>query len=110
MCIGAVAAITAVGIAIGAGTDVAVEAGDVVLVRSDPRDVPRIIALSKATRRKMMQNLWWASGYNIVAIPLAAGVLAWAGVLLPPAVGAVLMSASTVIVAINAQLLRGEVL
>ena len=68
-----------VGIAIGAGTDVAVEAGDVVLVRSDPRDVPRIIALSRATYRKMVQNLWWAAGYNIVAIPLAAGVLAHRG-------------------------------
>ena len=75
-----------VGIAIGAGTDVAVEAGDVVLVRSDPRDVPRIIALSRASYRKMMQNLWWAAGYNIVAIPLAAGVLAARGILLPPAV------------------------
>jgi Cu2+-exporting ATPase len=95
-----------VGIAIGAGTDVAVEAGDVVLVRSDPRDIPRIINLSKATYRKMIQNLWWAAGYNIVAIPLAAGVLASRGVLLSPAVGAVLMSASTVVVAINAQLLR----
>lgn len=95
-----------VSIAIGAGTDVAVEAGDVVLVRSDPRDVPRIIALSRATYRKMIQNLWWAAGYNIVAIPLAAGVLASWGVLLPPAIAAVLMSASTVIVAINAQLLR----
>jgi P-type Cu2+ transporter len=96
-----------VGIAIGAGTDVAVEAGDVVLVRSDPRDVPRIIALSKATYRKMVQNLWWAAGYNIVAIPLAAGVLAPWGVVLNPAVGAMLMSLSTVIVSINAQLLRG---
>jgi Cu2+-exporting ATPase len=95
-----------VGIAIGAGTEVAVEAGDVVLVRNDPRDVPRIVALSKATYRKMIQNLWWAAGYNIVAIPLAAGVLAPVGVLLSPAVGAVLMSLSTVIVAINAQLLR----
>jgi P-type Cu2+ transporter len=95
-----------VGIAIGAGTDVAVEAGDVVLVRNDPRDVPRIIALSKASYRKMVQNLWWAAGYNIVAIPLAAGVLAGQGIVLHPAVGAVLMSASTVIVAINAQLLR----
>ena len=95
-----------VGIAIGAGTDVAVEAGDVVLVRSDPRDVPRIIELSRASYRKMKQNLWWAAGYNIIAIPLAAGVLAWAGVLLAPAVGAILMSASTVIVAVNAQLLR----
>jgi P-type Cu2+ transporter len=95
-----------VGIAIGAGTDVAVEAGDVVLVRSDPRDVPRIIALSRATYRKMVQNLWWAAGYNIVAIPLAAGVLAKWGIVLSPAVGAVLMSLSTIIVAVNAQLLR----
>jgi P-type Cu2+ transporter len=95
-----------VGIAIGAGTNVAVEAGDVVLVRSDPRDVPRIIALSTATYRKMIQNLWWAAGYNIVALPLAAGVLAQWGIVPPPALGAVLMSLSTVIVAINAQLLR----
>lgn len=95
-----------VGVAIGAGTDVAVEAGDVVLVRSDPRDIARIVTLSRATYRKMIQNLWWAAGYNIVAIPLAAGVLYWAGIVLAPAVGAVLMSASTVIVAINAQLLR----
>jgi P-type Cu2+ transporter len=95
-----------IGIAIGAGTDVAVEAGDVVLIRSDPRDVARIVTLSRATYRKMVQNLWWAAGYNIVAIPLAAGVLAGAGILLAPAAGAVLMSASTVIVAINAQLLR----
>jgi Cu2+-exporting ATPase len=95
-----------VGIAIGAGTDVAVEAGDVVLIRSDPGDVPRIIALSKATYRKMIQNLWWAAGYNIVAIPLAAGILASRGIVLSPAIGAVLMSASTVIVALNAQLLR----
>ncbi len=75
-----------VAVAIGAGTDVAVEAGDVVLVRNDPRDVPRIIGLSKASYQKMLQNLWWATGYNIVAIPLAAGVLAWRGVLLSPAV------------------------
>jgi Cu2+-exporting ATPase len=95
-----------VGIAIGAGTDVAVEAGDVVLIRSDPRDVPRIIVLSKATYRKMLQNLWWAAGYNIVASPLAAGVLAPWGIILNPAVGAILMSSSTVIVALNAQLLR----
>jgi len=95
-----------VGIAIGTGTDVAVEAGDIVLVRSDPRDVSRIVSLSRATYRKMIQNLWWAAGYNIVAIPLAAGVLAARGIVLSPAVGAVLMSASTVIVAINAQLLR----
>jgi Cu2+-exporting ATPase len=95
-----------VGIAIGAGTSVAVEAGDVVLVRNDPRDVPRVIALSRASYRKMVQNLWWAAGYNVVAIPLAAGVLAPAGIVLSPAVGAVLMSLSTVIVAVNAQLLR----
>ena len=95
-----------VGIAIGAGTDVAVEAGDVVLVRSDPRDVPRIVALSKATYRKMIQNLWWAAGYNIIAIPLAAGALAAWGIVLPAAMGAVLMSVSTIVVALNAQLLR----
>jgi P-type Cu2+ transporter len=95
-----------IGIAIGAGTDVAVEAGHIVLVRSDPRDIPRIVTLSRATYRKMVQNLWWAAGYNVVAIPLAAGVLAAWGILLTPALGAVLMSASTVIVAINAQLLR----
>lgn len=95
-----------VGIAIGAGTDVAVEAGDIVLVRSDPRDVPRIISLSRASYRKMIQNLGWATGYNVVAIPLAAGVLAKQGIILSPAIGAVLMSLSTVIVAINAQLLR----
>jgi P-type Cu2+ transporter len=95
-----------VGVAMGAGTDVAVEAGHIVLVRSDPRDIPRIVALSRATYRKMMQNLWWAAGYNIVAIPLAAGVLARWGVVLTPALGAILMSASTVAVAINAQLLK----
>ncbi len=95
-----------VGIAIGTGTDVAVEAGDIVLVRSDPRDVPKIMALSRATHRKMIQNLWWAAGYNIFAIPAAAGVLIPWGLSLSPAVGAVLMSASTVIVAINAQLLK----
>ena len=95
-----------IGIAIGAGTNVAVEAGHIVLVRSDPRDIPKIVALSRATYRKMVQNLWWAAGYNIFAIPLAAGVLAAWGVLLTPALGAVLMSASTVVVAINAQLLK----
>jgi P-type Cu2+ transporter len=95
-----------VGIAIGAGTDVAVEAGDVVLVRSDPRDVARIISLSRATYRKMVQNLWWAAGYNLVAVPLAAGVLYSRGFVLSPAVAAVLMSLSTVIVAMNAQLLK----
>jgi Cu2+-exporting ATPase len=95
-----------VGIAIGAGMDVAVEAGDIVLVRSDPGDVSRIIDLSKASYRKMIQNLAWATGYNVIAIPLAAGVLARWGIVLSPAIGAVLMSISTVIVAINAQLLR----
>ena len=95
-----------IGIAIGAGTDVAVEAGHIVLVRSDPRDIPKIVTLSRATYRKMVQNLWWAAGYNVVAIPLAAGVLARWEILLTPAVGAVLMSASTVVVAINAQLLK----
>lgn len=95
-----------IGIAIGAGTDVAVEAGHIVLVRSDPRDIPRIVTLSKATYRKMIQNLWWAAGYNIIALPLAAGALYSWGILLSPAVGAVLMSLSTVIVAINAQLLK----
>jgi Cu2+-exporting ATPase len=88
------------------GQNVAVEAGDVAPVRSDPRDVPRIIALGRASYRKMVQNLWWAAGYNVFAIPLAAGVLAWQGLLFPPAFAAVLMSASTVIVALNAQLLR----
>ena len=95
-----------VGIAIGAGTDVAVEAGDIVLVRSDPRDVARIVMLSRASYRTMKQNLWWAAGYNIIAIPLAAGLLVRWGFVLSPAMGAVLMSLSTIIVAINAQLLR----
>ena len=95
-----------VGIAIGAGTEVAVEAGDVVLIRSDPRDVSRLIALSRASYRKMLQNLWWAVGYNVIAIPLAAGVLEPWGLVLSPAAGAVLMSLSTIIVAANAQLLR----
>jgi Cu2+-exporting ATPase len=94
------------GIAIGAGTDVAVETADVVLVQSDPGDVVGIIRLARATHRKMVQNLFWATGYNAVAIPLAAGVLAGRGVILSPAVGAVLMSISTVIVALNARLLR----
>lgn len=95
-----------VGIAIGAGTDVAVESADIVLVRSDPRDVAGIIGLSKRTYAKMIQNLVWATGYNAFAIPLAAGVLIGYGILLTPAMGAALMSASTVIVAINARLLR----
>jgi Cu2+-exporting ATPase len=95
-----------VGIAIGSGTDVAVESAGIILVKSNPLDVVKIFKLSRASYQKMIQNLLWASGYNIVALPLAAGVLAWAGVLLSPAVGALLMSLSTVIVALNAQLLR----
>ena len=92
-----------VGLAVGAGTDVAVETADIVLVESDPRAAVRVIALARATYRKMVQNLWWAAGYNIVAIPLAAGVLAPWGIVLSPAVGAVLMSLSTVVVAVNAR-------
>jgi Cu2+-exporting ATPase len=95
-----------VGLAIGAGTDVAIESAGVVLASSDPRGVTAVIRLSRATYRKMIQNLAWAAGYNLVTIPLAAGVLAWAGVALSPAVGAILMSASTIVVALNAQLLR----
>ncbi|MET3507567.1 copper-translocating P-type ATPase [Halalkalibacter oceani] len=94
------------GIAVGAGTDVAIETADVVLVKSNPLDVLNIIKLSKAAYRKMVQNLWWAAGYNILAIPLAAGVLYSAGIVLTPAVGAILMSLSTVIAAINAKLLK----
>jgi Cu2+-exporting ATPase len=94
-----------VGIAIGAGTDVAIESADIVLVRSDPRDVATVVQLARATYARMVQNLWWATGYNAVAIPLAAGVLYGQGIVLSPALGAVLMSLSTVIVAINARLL-----
>jgi len=95
-----------VGVAIGAGTDVAVDSADVVLVKSDPADIIHLLSLAKNTSRKMIQNLWWGAGYNIIAIPLAAGVLAKAGLILSPAVGAVLMSLSTVIVAVNAMMLR----
>jgi Cu2+-exporting ATPase len=95
-----------VGLAIGAGTDVAIESAGVVLASSDPRAVAAVIRLSRASYRKMIQNLAWAAGYNIVAIPLAAGTFAWAGVTLSPAVGAILMSLSTIVVALNAQLLR----
>jgi Cu2+-exporting ATPase len=95
-----------VGIAIGAGTDVAIESADVVLASNDPRAVLSVVELSKAGYRKMLQNLLWAAGYNVVTIPLAAGVLAPIGILLSPAVGAVLMSLSTIVVALNAQLLR----
>ncbi|TVR26645.1 MAG: heavy metal translocating P-type ATPase [Nitriliruptor sp.] len=95
-----------VGIAIGAGTDVAIESAGIILASDDPRGVVAIRHLSQATYRKMLQNLWWAAGYNIVALPLAAGVLAPIGFILPVAVGAILMSTSTVVVALNAQLLR----
>jgi Cu2+-exporting ATPase len=95
-----------VGIAIGAGTDIALETADIILVRSNPIDIVSIIALARETYRKMVQNLAWATGYNAIAIPLAAGVLYRFGLLLSPAVGAVLMSLSTVVVAFNAQLLR----
>ena len=94
------------GIAIGAGTNVAIESAGIILVRNDPRDISKIIKLSEMTYSKMIQNLWWAAGYNIFALPLAAGALAWKGILLDPAFAAVLMSASTVIVAFNAVLLR----
>lgn len=95
-----------VGIAIGAGTNVALESADIILVRNDPRDIVKIIKLSKMTYSKMIQNIFWAAGYNIVAIPLAAGVLAGKGIFLDPAISALLMSASTIIVAFNAALLR----
>jgi Cu2+-exporting ATPase len=95
-----------VGIAIGAGTDVAIESAGLILASSDPRAVAGIIRLSQATYRKSLQNLWWAAGYNLVSIPLAAGALAWAGISMPPAIAAILMSASTIVVAANAQLLR----
>jgi Cu2+-exporting ATPase len=95
-----------VGIAIGSGTDIAVQSADVILVQNNPLDVVRLVKLSKASYRKMKENLVWAAGYNVFAIPLAAGVLAPVGILLSPAVGALLMSLSTVIVAINAQFLR----
>ena len=99
-----------IGVAIGSGTDVAIELAGIILVQSDPRDVVKLFALSRATYRKMIQNLIWASGYNVIALPLAAGVLAPIGILLSPAVGALLMSISTVVVAVNAQLLRGTTL
>jgi Cu2+-exporting ATPase len=95
-----------IGIAIGSGTDVAVQSADLVLVKSDPRDVVKILRLSAASYRKQLQNIWWGAGYNIVMIPLAAGALVPWGFDMPPAVGAALMSLSTIIVAVNAQLLR----
>ncbi|MFP4498458.1 MAG: HAD-IC family P-type ATPase, partial [Vulcanimicrobiota bacterium] len=95
-----------VGIAIGSGTDVAAETADIILVEDDPRDVVSIISFGNETHKKMIQNLIWATGYNVFAIPLAAGVLYSQGILISPAVGAIIMSASTVIVAINAKLLK----
>jgi len=95
-----------VGIAIGAGTDVAIESAGIILMRSNPLDIVKIIRLSRVTYNKMIQNLIWATGYNVVAIPLAMGVLAPFGFTLDPAIGAVFMSVSTVVVAFNAQLLR----
>jgi Cu2+-exporting ATPase len=95
-----------VGIAIGAGTDVAIESAGIVLASDDPRAVVAVRRLSRASYVKMIQNLVWATGYNVVAIPLAAGAFAWAGFTLAPAIGAMLMSLSTIIVAVNAQLLR----
>ena len=98
------------GIAIGAGTNVAIESAGIILVRDDPRDIAKIIKLSRLTYTKMIQNLFWATGYNIVAIPLAAGVLASKGIFLQPALAAVFMSLSTVIVAVNAMMLRKKTL
>ena len=95
-----------VGIAIGAGTDVAIASAGVILASDDPRSVLSVIELSRAAYRKMKQNLWWAAGYNLLSVPLAAGVLAPLGFVLPMSVGAVLMSLSTIVVALNAQLLR----
>jgi Cu2+-exporting ATPase len=95
-----------IGIAIGSGTDVAVESAGIILVQNNPLDVVKIIKLSRASYRKMLQNLAWATGYNVIALPLAAGVLAPIGFILSPAVGALVMSLSTIIVALNAQLLR----
>ena len=95
-----------IGIAIGAGTDVAVDSGDIILVKSNPSDIIHFLTLSNNTMRKMVQNLWWGAGYNIVAVPLAAGILAFIGLILSPAIGAILMSLSTIIVAINAFTLK----
>jgi len=97
-----------VGIAVGSGTDVAAETADIILVNSNPQDISNLILFGTATYKKIIQNLWWAAGYNILAVPLAAGVLAGAGIILSPAIGAVLMSMSTVIVAFNAQLLKKQ--
>jgi Cu2+-exporting ATPase len=98
------------GIAVGAGTNVAIESAGIILVKNDPRDIPKIIKLSRLTYSKMIQNLFWASGYNIIALPIAAGALAAYGIMLQPSVAAVFMSLSTVIVAFNAALLRRKTL
>jgi Cu2+-exporting ATPase len=95
-----------IGVAIGAGTDVAIDSADVVLTNSNPEDILHFLDLAKETRKKMIQNLWWGAGYNILAIPLAAGVLAPMGILLSPALGAILMSISTIVVALNAMTLK----
>lgn len=97
-----------VGIAVGSGTDIAAETADIILVNSNPKDIAQLILFGAATYKKMMQNLWWAAGYNIIAVPLAAGVLAGVGIILSPAIGAMLMSLSTVVVAVNAQLLKKQ--
>ena len=98
-----------IGIAVGSGTDVAAETADIILVNSNPQDIASLILFGKATYRKMIQNLIWATGYNLVALPLAAGVLYSQGIMISPAVGAALMSLSTIIVAINAQLLKRQI-
>ena len=98
-----------VGIAVGSGTDIATETADIILVNSNPNDIAKLILFGKATYKKMIQNLVWATGYNAIAIPLAAGVLYKVGFVLGPAAGAVLMSLSTIIVAINAQLLKKKI-
>lgn len=95
-----------IGIAIGAGTDVAIESADIILVKNNPQNVPKAINFSRRTYSKMVQNLWWAAGYNIFAIPLAAGLFTGFGIVIDPAVGAILMSLSTILVAINSQTLR----
>jgi len=98
-----------IGIAVGSGTDIAAETADIILVNSNPRDILKLINFGRATYRKMIQNLIWATAYNVFAIPLAAGVLYKAGFVLNPAIGAVFMSPSTIIVAVNAQLLRKQI-
>jgi Cu2+-exporting ATPase len=97
-----------VGVAIGAGTDVAIESADIILVKNNPADVANAICFSNRTYSKMLQNLWWAAGYIVVALPLAAGLFAGFGIVVDPAVGAILMSLSTVLVAINSQTLRRQ--